>query len=381
MANIGAFSTACSSCISSSPHALASPAQLLRPQLPRSSFNERFKPPTLPSRGRPAVQPVRAQNDRSRGGGALKNAKRAAEGPSYGNSDGGGSPTAYALQAIVSAGLSGLFLLAPNQATNLLFGHDASFIQVVLSKIAGLGWLSVAIANWSQQAAAKAGVLDDDVHRRTDASLSFFAAANLFITSITFVPNPNLYPNSPLQPKTAAALSIVALAQWWISGRNYAKYAPEGANPVAIIKSYLRDVRDTANVNGLNSAIYSALTLAFVAAGFAYIFAPGQTLDLLFNGVPKTPENLYLWQLIGAAVATVVAPICYTQKEAAVNNDFSRPDKRTLNTALASVSVGHVLLLAPLLGTEWSGPAMPLLLGNWGLAAVASALITVKPKE
>jgi len=30
-----------------------------------------------------------------------------------------------------------------------------------------------------QQAAAKAEVLDDDVHRRANASLSFFAAANL----------------------------------------------------------------------------------------------------------------------------------------------------------------------------------------------------------
>jgi hypothetical protein len=34
----------------------------------------------------------------------------------------------------------------------------------------------------------------------------------------------------------AAALGAEAVLQWWASGRNYAKYSPEGANPVAIIK-------------------------------------------------------------------------------------------------------------------------------------------------
>lgn len=54
------------------------------------------------------------------------------------------------------------------------------------------------------QAASRAGMLDEDVHRRLNASLSFLAASFLFIPAISFVPNPSLYPEPPLQPAAAA---------------------------------------------------------------------------------------------------------------------------------------------------------------------------------
>ena len=57
-----------------------------------------------------------------------------------------------------------------------------------------------------------------------------------FITAISFIPNPSLYPRPPLAPWGAAALGAVAVFQWLVSGRNYAKYSEEGANPVAILK-------------------------------------------------------------------------------------------------------------------------------------------------
>ncbi len=61
-------------------------------------------------------------------------------------------------------------------------------------------------------------------------------ATRRFITAISFIPNPNLYPRPPLAPWGAAALGAVAVFQWLVSGRNYAKYSEEGANPVAILK-------------------------------------------------------------------------------------------------------------------------------------------------
>ena len=40
-----------------------------------------------------------------------------------------------------------------------------------------------------------------------------------------------------------------------------------------------------------------------------------QTLDLIFGtAAPKSTADIYLWQLIGGGVATVIAPIAYTQK-------------------------------------------------------------------
>lgn len=308
--------------------------------------------------------------------------QKVAEGDAYGNDSGGGNSTFYSLQAVISAGAAGFFGLAPNAAAEFLFGTNSLSYPTLLFPILSLGFLSAATVNSVQAAAANAEVLDDDVHRRLDGSLSFFAAANLFITAISFVPNPSLYPEPPLQGYAAAALGAVALAQWWVSGRNYAKYSPEGPRPAAIIKSYLRDLRSLGEVDGLNSGIYAALTAAFVGAGLAYIFAPAQTLDLVFGtALPDTPRDVFLWQLIGAGVSTLVGPIALTERDAALENNFSRPDKRTLMAGLAIASIVHTLILLPLLGSENSGPGTPALLGTWGLSAIASTLIAIKPSE
>jgi hypothetical protein len=41
----------------------------------------------------------------------------------------------------------------------------------------------------------------------------------------------------------------------------------------------------------------------------------------------------------------------------------------------------HTAILVPLLGSENSGPGTIALLGTWGLSAIASTLIAIKPKE
>ena len=86
------------------------------------------------------------------------------------------------------------------------------------------------------QAAAENNLLDDVVHRRANASLSFFAATQVFVTLITFVPNP-VYPHPIINVPAAIGFEALALGQWWVAGRNYAKYSEGiGANPIKIIK-------------------------------------------------------------------------------------------------------------------------------------------------
>ena len=42
---------------------------------------------------------------------------------------------------------------------------------------------------------------------------------------------------------------------------------------------------------------------------------PAQTLDLAFGtAVPKTVQDIFAWQLAGAGIATLVAPVAFTQK-------------------------------------------------------------------
>lgn len=91
------------------------------------------------------------------------------------------------------------------------------------------------------QAAAENNLLDDVVHRRANASLSFFAATQVFVTLITFVPNP-VYPHPIINVPAAIGLEALALGQWWVAGRNYAKYSEGiGANPIKIIKVALAE--------------------------------------------------------------------------------------------------------------------------------------------
>ena len=87
------------------------------------------------------------------------------------------------------------------------------------------------------QAAAENDLLDDVVHRRANASLSFFAATQVFVTLITFVPSA-VYPHPVINPPAAVGLEALSLFQWWVAGRNYAKYSEGiGANPVKIIQA------------------------------------------------------------------------------------------------------------------------------------------------
>lgn len=55
-------------------------------------------------------------------------------------------------------------------------------------------------------------------------------ATQLGLQTVSFATNPIV--NVP----AAVGLSLVALATWWVAGRNYAKYSPEGANPGSILQ-------------------------------------------------------------------------------------------------------------------------------------------------
>ena len=68
-------------------------------------------------------------------------------------------------------------------------------------------------------------------------------------------------------------------------------------------------------------------------------------------------------------------------QEAASQNNFSLPNKRTLIAGLGVGSALHTIILALLLNTEQSGPFLFPTGFVWGTAAVASILIAIKPSE
>ena len=87
------------------------------------------------------------------------------------------------------------------------------------------------------------------------------------------------------------------------------------------MQSFFTDLKGLANVTGLNSGIYSALTASFVLAGLTYIGLPSQTLTAVFGtSAEKGLEDIFLWQLIGTAVSMAVAPVAFTQQVSQVAN-------------------------------------------------------------
>ena len=68
-------------------------------------------------------------------------------------------------------------------------------------------------------------------------------------------------------------------------------------------------------------------------------------------------------------------------QDAANENNFSLPNKRTLMAGLAILSAAHVAIFLPLLNTDKSGPLLLPVGFVWGVSAVASSLIAIKPKE
>ena len=79
------------------------------------------------------------------------------------------------------------------------------------------------------QSAAAEGRLAETIHRRGNASLSFFAATCLGIPFLSYLTNPIITPTA------GAIFGALSAAQWLAAGRGYAKHSPEGANPFAIL--------------------------------------------------------------------------------------------------------------------------------------------------
>lgn len=54
---------------------------------------------------------------------------------------------------------------------------------------------------------------------------------------------------------------------------------------------------------------------------------------------------------------------------------------KLLNVGLSGAALGHLLVLAPLVGGEYAGPFLPALLGTWGTAFAASAIGLTKSSD
>lgn len=62
------------------------------------------------------------------------------------------------------------------------------------------------------------------------------------------------------------------------------------------------------------------------------------------------------------------------EQEGAQKGKLGEEPFKVLNIGLSGAALGHVVALAPLIGGEYAGPFLPVLLGIWGTALAVSGL-------
>eukprot|EP00775_Hariotina_reticulata_P007828 gene7828-8025_t len=302
------------------------------------------------------------------------------------------SPLVYVANAAILAGAAGIAAASPEWAAKVvvqpgfLAGPDGAGLIAPIVQILSLGLSAAAVTNYVQSVSittvsggAASDQLDDTLHKRLNAALSTFSIAQLGLLGLALSPlSPAILAgyngSSVLNGTGIGVLGLGVAIQLYVAGVNYARNAPEGYNAINDTKTWVNDAVKTFNgVDGGISAGYAVLTASLLAAGLGYIFAPLPTLAGVFGPAlnSASPASLVLWQLVGAGVAMIVAPITYSLKEAAAANCLSDPRYKLLNIALFTAGAGHWLVLQPRLAdSSSSGPLLPIVLGTWAIAAV-----------
>ncbi len=82
-----------------------------------------------------------------------------------------------------------------------------------------------------------------------------------------------------------------------------------------VIQGYIQDCMDVGDTNGPRSSLFSIFTATFLVMGLSFMLVPELTKTGMFGAQPRlAAEDRLMWQMIGAAIATVVSPVACTQQ-------------------------------------------------------------------
>jgi hypothetical protein len=99
------------------------------------------------------------------------------------------------------------------------------------------------------------------------------------------------------------------------------------------------------------------------------------------SSVEECNRNSYRGHEAESDLGHLLCLATFPLQEAAADNSLSNRRCKLLNIALSGAGLGHLLILAPLLGTPNSGVLTPVLVGTWGVAAAVGVVNTLqKPK-
>jgi hypothetical protein len=246
-------------------------------------------------------------------------------------------------------------------------------------RIFAAGLATAGAASYALNLGGRQGELGNSNFERLNLGLILLATGNTLLQTTTAAK-----PDSVLTFPAFWATALIFGATMFVAWGGYGKNSEYGLSlkrygPLPIAKKMQDDAADIVSLNPdtTNSILYSVLTLGYVGAGAAYLFATQGTLEAFFANSPG-PESEFLWRAIGIALITAVGASSYTLKEAAEEGRLAEKPFKVLNGGLAGAAGLHLAALVPLLSTDRAGPFLPALIGIWGLSFVASSANLLK---
>lgn len=80
------------------------------------------------------------------------------------------------------------------------------------------------------------------------------------------------------------------------------------------MQSLAQDTRRLPRLQCVGSSLYGLFSATFLAIGLSFLALPEMTKTGMLGDMPMTAEHTALWRLLGIALATILAPITFTQQ-------------------------------------------------------------------
>ncbi|KAK9822278.1 hypothetical protein WJX74_002519 [Apatococcus lobatus] len=285
----------------------------------------------------------------------------------------------FLMLTVAYASLADFFFMAPHTAADLIFGpvaaqHDYQH-AIFFRLFAGFLEL-VALQNWVLKDSVQREQLGRAASDRGSAALCLFAAVSLAIPMLSHLTDPIIMPGAAL------AWGGLSATQWLVACRGHAQRHPWGSQPMHMLRGYIQDCLDVGHSNGPRSGLFSIFTATFLVMGLSFVLLPELTKTGMFGHDPHlAAEDRLLWQLIGAAIATVVSPVACTQQEAAWKNCLCKRPQRLLMAGLSTVSSGVIFALTPQLLSGNAGEGLRLAALPWASLCLISLMLSLKPRD
>ncbi|KAK9806144.1 hypothetical protein WJX72_003185 [[Myrmecia] bisecta] len=247
----------------------------------------------------------------------------------------GSSPASYLPLVVAYTAAALPVALFPNAAADFLFGADASHTALTepLFRLLATGLVGASSIAYALKLATAAGDAGESKAERLNLSLIAFATFNTLFSGSSVATASGVTLNTSPFLATALLMGATIFVAWGSYGSN-SEYglSLKRFGPLPAMKKVQDDTvglgTALAKRDNVKSLTYAAFTVAFAAAGAGYIFAPEDTLRLIF-GEASGGSNIFLWRLIGGAVLALVPGLTYTLKEAADQGTLSEPASKT----------------------------------------------------